>query len=65
MTFRAMGLRRVPAKANAFFYDDLVYQWMGQRRLEFDRESFREVCSEEGILVTSKPEPTVYGVKSF
>ena len=65
MTFRAMGLRRVPEKENAFFYDDLVYQWMGQNRLEFDRESFRHACSEEGILVTSEPEPTVYGVKSF
>ena len=34
MTFRAMGLRRVPASESAFFYDDLVYQWMGQHRLE-------------------------------
>ena len=32
MTFLAMGLRRVPANENAFFYDDLVYQWMGQKR---------------------------------
>ena len=65
MTFLAMGLRRVPANENAFFYDDLVYQWMGQKRLEFDRESFREACEQEGILVTSMPAPKVYGVKSF
>lgn len=65
MTFLAVGLRRVPANENAFFYDDLVYQWMGQRRLEFDRDSFRKACEQEGILVTSIPTPKVYGVKSF
>ena len=65
MTFRAMGLRRVPIKENAFFYDDLVYQWMGQKRLEFDRKSFREACEQEGILVTSMSAPKAYGVKSF
>lgn len=65
MTFRAMGLRRVPANENAFFYDDLIYQWMGQKRLEFDRKSFREACEQEGLFVTSVPEPKVYGVKSF
>ena len=65
MTFRAMGLRRVPAHENAFFYDDLVFQWMGQKRLEFDRRSFREACEQERVLVTSIPAPKVYGVKSF
>ncbi len=64
-TFLAMGLRRVPANESAFFYDDLVYQWMGQKRPEFDRESFRKACEHEGILVTSLPAPNVYGVKSF
>lgn len=65
MTFRAMGLRRVPANESAFFYDDLVYQWVGQRRLEFDRQSFRDACHREGILETSTPMPKVFGVKSF
>ena len=65
MTFHAMGLRRVPANESAFFYDDLVYQWMGQKRHEFDRESFREACEQEGILVTSLQVPEVYGIKSF
>ena len=65
MTFQAMGLRRVPANENAFFYDDLAYQWMSQKRFEFDRKSFREACDQERILVTSMPTPKVYGVKSF
>ena len=65
MTFLAVGLRRVPANENAFFYDDLVYQWMGQSRLEFDRPSFRDACHQEGILETSTPVPKVFGVKSF
>ena len=65
MTFRAMGLRRVPAHENAFFYDDLIFQWMGQKRLEFDRRSFREACEQERVLVASIPAPKVYGVKSF
>lgn len=65
MTFRAMGLRGVPANKNAFFYDDLVFQWMSQKRLEFDRKSFREACDQEGILVTSTPTTKVFGIKSF
>lgn len=65
MTFLAVGLRRVPANESAFLYDDLIYQWMGQKRLEFDRKSFREACDREGILETSTPAPKVYGVKSF
>ena len=65
MTFLAMGLQRVPVNESAFFYDDLIYQWMGQKRLEFDRKSFLKACRQEGILVTSIPPPRVYGVKSF
>jgi hypothetical protein len=63
--FKAMGLRRVPANESAFFYDDLVYQWMGQRRLEFDRAAFRAACAREGILATSEPAPKRYGVKTL
>ena len=65
MTFRAMGLQSVPVNKIAFFYDDLVYQWMGQKRLVFDRRSFREACDQEGILVTSTPATKVFGIKSF
>ena len=63
--FGAVGLRRVPSNESAFFYDDLVYQWMGQNRLEFDRMSFTRACDREGILVTSTPEASTLGVKSF
>jgi hypothetical protein len=65
MTFKAMGLRRVAANESAFFYDDLIYQWMGQNRLEFDRASFRAACEQEGILAASTPPPKTYGVKTF
>jgi hypothetical protein len=63
---RIAGLRRIPAHESAFIYDDVVYQWMGQGRLEFDRDSFRAACENEGLNAESaEPRPRVYGVKSF
>lgn len=64
--FRAVGLRRIPPNESAFLYDDLPYQWMTQGRLEFDRQSFRQLCERES-LIAEKPEerPRVFGVKSF
>ena len=63
---RIAGLRRVPLHESAFIYDDVVFQWMAQGRLEFDRTGFREACEREG-LIAGKDEfaPKVYGVKSF
>ncbi|MDE4914626.1 SAVED domain-containing protein [Methylobacterium sp. 092160098-2] len=63
--FGLVGLRRVPANESAFAYDDLVYRWMAQGRLEHDRGSFRELCGDEGLLAPAKPQPQVFGVKSF
>jgi hypothetical protein len=63
--FGLVGLRRIPANQNAFPYDDLVFQWMAQGRLEFDRTSFRTACAREDLLGPAQSGPRVYGVKSF
>ncbi|MFN5485942.1 MAG: SAVED domain-containing protein [Bradyrhizobium sp.] len=63
--FGLVGLRRIPANQSAFPYDDLVFQWMAQGRLEFDRSSFRAVCAREGLLGPAQDGPRIYGVKSF
>lgn len=63
--FAYVGLRRVPANQSAFPYDDIIFQWMAQGRLEFDRAGFRAVCAREDLLGASQGGPRVYGVKSF
>ncbi|KQQ11821.1 hypothetical protein ASF53_16805 [Methylobacterium sp. Leaf123] len=63
--FALVGLRRIRANESAFPYDDLIYQWMGQDSLVFDRESFRAACSREGLLGQGQGRPLIYGVKSF
>jgi hypothetical protein len=63
--FGFVGLRRVPPNESAFFYDDLIFQWMAQGRLDFDRKSFQQACDREGILSEGSRRPIVYGVKSF
>lgn len=63
--FAFVGLRRVPMHESAFVYDDLVFQWMSQGRVEHDRDSFRELCDREGLRGASVEQPRVYGVKSF
>ena len=64
--FGLVGLRRIAAHESAFPYDDVVYKWLGQGRLEFDRASFRRVCEDEGLITNGgTPRPIVYGVKSF
>jgi hypothetical protein len=63
--FGLVGLRRIPANQSAFPYDDIIYQWMAQGRLQFDRSSFRAVCVREDLLGSAQGGPKVYGVKSF
>lgn len=65
IAFLCFGLRRIPANEAAFFYDDLIFEWMAQGRNEFDRQSFRDACSQQGILSQGKGRPVVFGVKSF
>jgi len=64
--FAYVGLRRIAAHESAFPYDDVVYKWLGQGRVEFDRASFRRVCEQDGLLAEGRTHhPIVYGVKSF
>ena len=63
--FAYVGLRRVPMQESGFIYDDLVFQWMSQGRVEYDRDSFKRLCEREGLCGTSFEQPKVYGVKSF
>ncbi len=65
MLFAFVGLRRVPPHESAFFYDDLVFQWMSQGRVEYDRESFKALCASEDLFGASSERPKVFGVKSF
>ncbi|MCU0733176.1 MAG: SAVED domain-containing protein [Hyphomonas sp.] len=63
--FGLVGLRRIPAKESAFPYDDTIFQWMAQGRLEFDRSTFPAICRREGLIGQANSPPRVYGVKSF
>lgn len=64
--FGRVGLRRVPEHQSTFVYDDIPFQWAGQKRLEFEPKSFREICASEGLLVSERViPPKTYGVKSF
>jgi CBASS immunity sensor of nucleotide second messenger signals len=65
MLFGYVGLRRIPANQSVFPYDDVVFQWMAQGRLEFDRTSLKAACAREDLLGQARGRPRVYGVKSF
>ena len=65
--FHSVGLRRVPANETSFFYDDLAVKLLAQGRIEFDRESFRAMARQEGVLtgLTRSKTATAIGVRSF
>ena len=63
--FGVVGLRRIQSKQSALIYDEVVFQWMAQGRIEFDRKTLREACAQEELLGESEERPRVYGVKSF
>jgi len=63
--FREAGLRIIPQHESAFIYDEVLFQWLGQGRLEFDAASLRERCGHEGLLGATTDRPRTYGVKSF
>jgi hypothetical protein len=63
--FGLVGLRRIPAHHSAFPHDDIVFQWMAQGRLEFDRTGLRAACAKDDLLGQAQGAPRVYGVKSF
>lgn len=61
----AAGLRRIPVSESVFPYDDLVFQWMSQGRLEFNRASLLDACRRENLLAGTAPTTVSFGVKSF
>jgi hypothetical protein len=65
--FAAVGMRRVPAGETSFFYDDLAPKLLGQGRIEFDRESFRNMAKRERLLDSSNKSTSALtiGVRSF
>ena len=63
--FDIVGLVRARSNQSTLIYDDIVFQWMAQGRLEFDRRTFREACAGEDLLGQSQDRPCAYGVKSF
>jgi hypothetical protein len=65
--FAAVGMRRVARNESSFFYDDLIVKLFAQGRIEFDRDSFRDMCMQEGLLAksTSKDNSITVGVRSF
>ena len=63
--FGVVGLLRIQSKQSALPYDEVVFQWMAQGRIEFDRKTLREACARENLLGESQERPRVYGVKSF
>ena len=65
--FAAVGLKRVPVAKSAFLYDDLIAKLLGQGRIEFDRQAFREMAKREGILgePANREGPLIIGVRSF
>lgn len=65
LIFFMAGMRRFPASESAFPYDDLIFQWMAQGRLEFDRGSLYDALRRERLLADNGPVPFVLGVKSF
>ncbi len=62
---RLNGLKRPEPKASSTIYDSNIFEWVGQRRMVFDRKEFRDKCEQEGLLVTPAKKVVAYGVKSF
>lgn len=65
IVFQNCGLRRIPSHESSFVYDDLPFQWLSQGRLEFDRQSFRQICIKEGLFSNDSKASVTFGVKSF
>lgn len=63
--FQVAGLRIVNAHESSFPYEDLVFRWMAQDRQEFDAQTLRQACREEGLIEEAKPRPVAFGIKSF
>lgn len=63
---RANGLVRPEPNSSSTIYDSNVFEWVGQRRMVFDRESLRDKCAQEGLLAhKTAASRLIFGVKSF
>ena len=62
---RLGGLVRPDPRSSTTIYDGNIFEWVGQRRMEFDRKTFREKCGDEGLLAAGAASSRVYGVKTF
>jgi SMODS-associated and fused to various effectors sensor domain len=65
--FAAVGMKRVPPSEAAFLYDDLAAKLLAQRRVAFDRDSFRDMARREKLLVSSgtPTDALTIGIRSF
>jgi hypothetical protein len=61
----AFGLVRPSSVSVSTVYDNNVFDWVGQGRMEFDRDSFRAKCEQEGLIAAKGRRMVSFGVKSF
>ncbi len=63
---RLNGLVRPEQNASTTIYDSNIFEWVGQRRTEYNRESFRDKCAQEGLIASKPTNPVfTFGVKAF
>lgn len=62
---RAFGLIRPTTSSAATVYDTNVFEWVGQGRVEFDRQSLLEKCEQEKLIAAKGRTMVAFGVKSF
>lgn len=63
---RVNGLVRPASNASSIIYDSNIFEWVGQKRMVFDRKSFKDKCAQEGLLAEkSCSNRQLFGVKTF
>lgn len=62
-----VGMKRIPVGESAYLYDDLIVKLHAQGRVRFDRNNFRQIAEEEGILEldNGKGYRRCIGIRSF
>src|SRR5690606_5526058 len=62
---RYAGLKPVPADRSSSPYDEVVFAWLGEGSVSFDRGQLRDACRRESLIGDTEPRPRIFGVKSF
>lgn len=63
---RVNGLVSPVPNASSTIYDSNIFEWVGQKRMVFDRKAFKDKCAQEGLLADKPSEARrIFGVKSF